>query len=53
MCIEILNPYQDTDNRFHYHDDSKLLDTTVHYTKHTAVMSCVSNFGITKTRKYA
>ena len=49
--IDILNPYRDKDNRFHYRDNSKFLDTSVHYTKHTAVTSCVSNFGITKIQK--
>ena len=49
--IKILYPYRDKDNRFHYHDNSKFLDTIVHYTEHTAVTSCVNNFGITKNQK--
>ena len=29
------------------------MDTTVHYTEHVAVMSCVSNFRIIEMQKYA
>ena len=31
---------------FHYQDNSKFLDTNVHYTEHVAVMSYVGNFRI-------
>ena len=39
--------YRDKDSSFHYRDNSKFLDTTVHYTKH-ACISIHGYFGIVK-----
>ena len=36
--IKIFIDYHDKDNGFYYHDNSKFLNTTVNYTKHTGVL---------------
>jgi len=36
---------------FYYQDISNFLYTTVHYTEHVAVMSCVNNFEIIEAQK--
>ena len=42
--------YRDKDSSFHYCDNSKFLDTTVHYTKH-ACISIHGYFGKVKIYK--
>ena len=47
--IKIFIYYHVKDNGFYYHDDSKFLDTTVNYTKHTGILVERDQFQDSKT----